>query len=109
MNREKFLAYILAIEFPLHTHATFNPSVFTTEFFVKDTDGAKSLKKGLNLSLILNALFTLGIYQIDKTAGLISGAVSVGTYLYFNKLIENKLNQLNAPEKEKPRLSLGQR
>jgi len=94
MNKEKFLAYILAIEFPLHTHATFNPSVFTTEFFVKDKQGAKSLKKGLNTSLALNLLFSAGMFSLDKISGFIATATSLATYLYFNKIIENKLNEI---------------
>ncbi len=94
MNKEKFLAYILAIEFPLHTHATFNPSIFTTEYFTKDEQGVKSLKKGLNISFVLNLLFSLGMLSFDKSAGIISFIVSGGTYVYFNKIIENKLKEL---------------
>lgn len=90
MDARYFLELVLAFEFPLHSQSAFNPSVFTIKKFKENEQDKKNLKLGLNTALILNLIFAIALYGINKTAGILAFIVSAGIYIYYLKLIEEK-------------------
>lgn len=88
MSEGRFLALVLAFEFPLHSQSAFNPSVFTIRKFASiSKEDRKSLMEGLNISLVMNLAFSWAMYGIDPFAGMLAFIISVGVYFYYYGLI----------------------
>lgn len=88
MKNERFLSFVLAFEFPLHSQGVFNPSIFTIEKFKSNEKDKQSLRKGLYFALFLNVIFSFAMYKYDKTSGIIAFVVSFAIFFYYLKLTE---------------------